>query len=123
MYTRIGVLGFVFGTLSPLTPISKADILVNPQALTHYSHCVSEAKDRNGVVLLDRGVMYRCGSDTAISYFNFLQRIRSPEYTDSNFAGLFVYRPISGVGTCWHKIEDPFGNPVSIFGCDIYVEY
>jgi hypothetical protein len=123
MFKRIGVLGLAVGALTLSLPRTKAEILVNPQALTHYAHCVSEAKDRNGVFLLDRGVMYRCGSDTAISYFNFLQRIRSPEYTDSNFAGLFVYRLISGVGTCWHKIEDPFGNPVSIFGCDIYVEY
>jgi hypothetical protein len=123
MYNCVRVLGALVGTIGVTAPLAKAEILVNPQALTHYSHCVSEAKDRNSVFLLDRGVMYRCGSDTASSYFNFLQRIRLPEYRDSNFAGVFHYRPISGVGACWHKIEDPFGNPVSIFGCDIYVEY
>jgi hypothetical protein len=36
--------------------------------------------------------------------------------------GVFVYRMIAGVGKCWNQIEDPIGNPVSVYGCDIYVE-
>jgi hypothetical protein len=102
---------------------AKADIQVNPLALTHYSHCVSEAKDRNKVYLLERTVLYRCGSDTAISYFNYLSRMNVGDQMISNAAGLFVTRPISSVGRCWHKIQDYWGFPVSIFGCDIYVEY
>jgi hypothetical protein len=29
---------------------------------------------------------------------------------------------IWGIGKCWNKIEDSEGNPVSIYGCDVYVE-
>jgi hypothetical protein len=102
---------------------AQAEIQVNPQALTHYSHCVSEAKDRNGVYLLDQGVLYRCGRDIAVSYFNHLARMRVRDYVVSDVAGVFVYRPISGVGKCWHMIQDSWGAPVSFYGCDIYVEY
>jgi hypothetical protein len=102
---------------------ARAEIQVNPEALTHYSHCVSEAKDRNGVYLLDRSVLYRCGSDTSVSYFNYLTRMRVPDYIVSDVAGVFVYRNISGVGKCWHMIQDSWGSPVSFYGCDIYVEY
>lgn len=101
----------------------QADIRVNPEALTKYSHCVSEAKDHNEVFLLDRGVMYRCGDDTATSYFNYLRRMRVPEYMASLPTGLFVYRDIDGVGKCWHQIQDAWGVLISIYGCDIYVEY
>lgn len=101
---------------------AAADISIRPGALTHYSQCVSHAKDRGKVFLLDRGTVYRCGDDIAVSYFNYLGRTKAPERRASEPEGVFVYRFISGVGKCWNKIEDAAGAPVSIYGCDIYIE-
>ena len=106
--------------LAPTTAL--AQISVRPEALTHYSYCVSHAKDRNNVFLLDRGTMYRCGDDIAVAYFNYLGRQRVPEKRVSEAEGVFIYRMIAGVGKCWNKIEDGQGNPMSVYGCDIYVE-
>jgi hypothetical protein len=117
------ILQIIVGACALSISAARAEIQVNPQALTHYSHCVSEAKDRNSVFLLDRGVVYRCGSDTATSYFNYLARMRVPDQMVSDVAGVFVYRTISGVGKCWHKIQDCWGFPISLYGCDVYVEY
>lgn len=97
-------------------------ISVEPQALEHYAYCVSQAKDRNSIFELDRYTMYRCFGDVATSYFNYLGRKHVGEYIVTEAAGVFVYRPISGVGKCWNKIVDAWGGPVSEFGCDIYIE-
>jgi hypothetical protein len=99
-----------------------ADINVRPDALKHYSYCISHAKDRATVFLLDRGTLYRCGDEIAVSYYNYLGRQRVPEKRVVEAEGVFIYRMISGVGKCWNKIEDAEGNPVSIYGCDVYVE-
>ncbi|WP_036284661.1 hypothetical protein [Methylocystis sp. ATCC 49242] len=103
-------------------PVARAQINVRPEALTNYSYCISHAKDRGGVFLLDRGTLYRCGDDIAVSYFNYLGRQRVPEKRVTEAEGVFIYRLINGVGKCWNMIQDPAGNPVSIYGCDIYVE-
>jgi len=107
--------------LSPATG-ARAQISVRPDALKHYSYCVSNAKDRNGVFLLDRGTLYRCVDDIAASYFNYLGRQKVPERRVVEAEGVFIYRTIAGVGKCWNKIEDPYGNPISIYGCDIFIE-
>ncbi|WBK00102.1 hypothetical protein [Methylocystis parvus] len=103
-------------------PSARAQISIKPEALTHYSYCVSAAKDRNAVFLLDRGTMYRCGDDIAVSYFNYLGRQKVPEKRVVETEGVFIYRMIAGVGKCWNKIEDAYGNPTSTYGCDIYIE-
>ena len=112
----------VAAALSAFPVAAQAQISVKPEALTHYSYCVSHAIDRAGVFLLDRGTLYRCGDDVAVSYFNYLGRQKVPEKRVAEAEGVFVYRYISGVGKCWNKIEDQFGNPTSTYGCDIYVE-
>jgi len=101
---------------------ARAQISIKPEALTHYSFCVSSAKDRSSVFLLDRGTLYRCGDDIAVSYFNYLGRQKAPEKRVVETEGVFIYRMIAGVGKCWNKIEDPYGNPTSIYGCDIFIE-
>lgn len=100
----------------------RAEINVRPEALKHYSYCISHAKDRATVFLLDRGTLYRCGDEIAVSYFNYLGRLRVPDQRAVEAEGVFIYRMISGIGKCWNKIEDAEGNPVSIYGCDVYVE-
>jgi hypothetical protein len=102
--------------------VAQAQISVRPESLTHYSYCISHAKDRSNVFLLDRGTMYRCGDDIAVAYFNYLGRQRVPEKRVTEAEGVFIFRMIDGVGKCWNKIEDAAGNPTSIYGCDIYVE-
>ena len=101
---------------------AKADIDVRPDGLTHYSNCVNQAKDSNFVSVLDRHVLYRCHGETAISYFNYLGDRRVKDRVVDEPAGTFVYRTIDGVGRCWNKIADEFGAPVSLYGCDVYVE-
>ena len=112
--------------LSGVLPIcaapAQAQINVRPEALTHYSYCVSQAKDRASVFLLDRGTLYRCRDDIAVSYFNYLGRQKAPESRVVELEGVFIYRAIAGVGKCWNMIEDPAGLPTSIYGCDVYVE-
>lgn len=110
------------GALALCGSAPRAQINIRPDSLTHYSHCVSDAKDRGKIFELDRGTVYRCGDDIAVSYFNYLGRIRAPERRASEPEGVFIYRFISGVGKCWNKIEDSAGAPVSIYGCDIYIE-
>jgi hypothetical protein len=101
---------------------ARAQISVKPDSLKHYSFCVSNAKDRSNVVLLDRGTLYRCIDDIATSYFNYLGRQKAPERRAVEAEGVFIYRSIAGVGKCWNKIEDAYGNPTSVYGCDIYIE-
>lgn len=110
------------GALFIFAAPAVAQISIKPDALMHYSYCVSAAKDRNSVFLLDRGTMYRCGDDIATSYFNYLGRQKAPEKRVVEAEGVFVYRMIAGVGKCWNKIEDAYGNPTSTYGCDIYIE-
>jgi hypothetical protein len=101
---------------------ARAEINIKPESLMHYSYCVSNAKDRSNVFLLDRGTVYRCGEDIAVSYFNYLGRQKVPEKRAVEAEGVFIYRIISGVGKCWNKIQDAYGNPMSVYGCDIYIE-
>jgi len=103
-------------------PFARAQINVRPDALTNYSYCISQAKDRGGVFLLDRGTLYRCRDDIAAAYFNYLGRIKAPERRANEAEGVFIYRIINGVGKCWNMIQDPAGAPVSFYGCDVYVE-
>lgn len=112
-----------FGALS-LAPVFAAqpDISVEPEALKHYSYCISEAKDRNSVFFLERQILYRCHGDIAISYFNYLGHHRVEDQLVEEVSGVFFYRTINGVGRCWNKIADAAQIPVSAFGCDIYVE-
>lgn len=120
--TALGLGYLVGGALLLQGPGAIAQVNIKPDALTHYSYCVSHAKDRNSVFLLDRGTLYRCGDDIAVSYFNYLGRQRAPEKRAVEAEGVFIYRMIAGVGKCWNKIEDAEGNPTSIYGCDVYVE-
>lgn len=119
---RIFFLSALGAALVVSAPIARAQISVRPDALMHYSYCVSAAKDRNGVFLLDRGTLYRCGDEIAVSYFNYLGRKKAPEKQVVEAEGVFIYRMIDGVGKCWNKIEDPYGNPTSVYGCDVYTE-
>jgi hypothetical protein len=119
------VIAFSFGLLLALLTMgsrASAQINVKPDGLMHYSFCISHAKDRSSVFLLDRGTLYRCGDDIAVAYFNYLGRQRVPETRAVEAEGVFIYRMIAGVGKCWNKIEDAQGNPTSIYGCDVYVE-
>jgi hypothetical protein len=94
---------------------------VQPDGLKFYSWCVNQAKDRNTVYVLDRHILYRCHEDVAISYFNYLGIRHVHDEVADEPDGTFVYRRISGIGRCWNKIADEFGNPVSYYGCDVYV--
>lgn len=116
------LLGFLALALGSAPSLCFAQINIRPDSLRHYSYCVSQAKDAGKVFLLDRGTMYRCGDEIAASYFNYLGRIKAPERRASEPEGVFIYRSIAGVGKCWNKIEDPSGAPVSIYGCDVYIE-
>ena len=110
----------LFLNIFPLN--SVAQMSISPNSLMHYSNCISEAKDRNRIFFLDRGTMFRCRDDIAASYFNYLGRMRVQERRVRLNEGVFIYRDISGVGKCWNQIEDPSMSPVSLYGCDIYVQ-
>jgi hypothetical protein len=99
----------------------RALIDVQPDGLKFYSYCVSQAKDRNSVYILNRHILYRCHDDIAISYFNYLALRHVPDEVADETDGSFVYRRINGVGRCWNKISDESGRPISRYGCDIYV--
>jgi hypothetical protein len=101
---------------------TRAGIDVEPDALQHYSFCISQAKDRNFVSVLDRHLLYRCHDDVAVSYFNYLGRRHVPDRVVEEPDGVFVYRHIDSVGRCWHKISDELGRPASFYGCDVYIE-
>lgn len=110
------------GMSNAAAPDAHGAISVEPQALEHYSYCISEAKDRLQIFNFDRAVLYRCHGDIAVSYWNYLGRknVRDTVVNEPN--GVFVYRRISGIGRCWNQIADIQGWAVSFFGCDIYVE-
>lgn len=101
---------------------TRAGIDVEPDALKHYSFCVSQAKDRNFVSILDRQILYRCHDDVAVSYFNYLGRRHVPDRVVEEPEGVFVYRRIDSVGRCWHKVADELGQPISFYGCDVYID-
>jgi hypothetical protein len=114
-------------------PVGSAQGQVNiaPQALQHYAYCIEQANQFNMVNpgafvhLGERGVTYRCRDEVAVAYFNDLgrRRRRSEDRFVSNETGAYVLRPITGVGVCWHKVEDALRLPVSFWGCDVYVAY
>lgn len=111
----------LLGAASPAAP-ARAGIDIDPTGLTHYAACVSQAKDRNGIYDVERAIMYRCYGEVAISYFNYLTRHHVRERVVHEPSGTIAYRAISGVGSCWNRISDEFGTPLSEYGCDIYVE-
>jgi hypothetical protein len=113
---------FVYLLIFETSNVATAQINVRPDSLKFYSYCIGNAKDRNRVFFLDRGTMYRCRDDVAVSYFNYLGRIRVQDKRVIETNGVFIYRYITGVGKCWNKIEDQTGAPTSVYGCDIYVE-
>lgn len=119
-YARLAIV--VSGSMLAAASGHASNTSVAPQALEHYAYCISEAKDRNNVFDLDRHIMYRCHGEVAISYFNYLGRMRVRDQIATEFVGTFIYRDIEGVGRCWNKIAYPSGAPVSIYGCDVYVE-
>lgn len=110
------------GTSNAAAPDAPGVISVEPHALEHYSYCVNQAKDRNSIFNFDRAVMFRCRGDIAASYWNYLGRKGVPDRVVDEITGVFVYRVVGGVGRCWNMIIDPAGQPVSFFGCDLYVE-
>lgn len=106
---------------------ARAQLSMAPRHLDHYANCVNQAKDRNLVFVLERGTKYRCEDDIAVSYFNYLGHNhigvpRAREFTQREVTGVFVYRVIAGIGRCWNMVADAYGQPVSFYGCDIYVE-
>jgi len=113
---------FVYLLIFESSNVATAQINVRPDSLKFYSYCIGNAKDRNRVFFLDRGTMYRCRDDVAVSYFNYLGRIRVQDKRVIETNGVFIYRYIVGVGKCWNMIEDQTGAPTSVYGCDIYVE-
>jgi len=113
---------FVYLLIFETSNVATAQINVRPDSLKFYSYCIGNAKDRNRVFFLDRGTMYRCRDDVAVSYFNYLGRIRVQDKRVIETNGVFIYRYITGVGKCWNMIEDQTGAPTSVYGCDIYVE-
>jgi hypothetical protein len=115
------VLIIILGSIAVAT-VSNAQISIRPDALKFYSQCIGNAKDRNGVYFLDRGTMYRCQDDIAVSYFNYLGRVRVQDKRVIEPNGVFIYRYIAGIGKCWNMIEDQVGASVSVYGCDVYVE-
>jgi hypothetical protein len=120
---KIATLALTGLFLAPLTATeAAAEIDVRPDGLTHYSYCVSQAKDSSAVYVLDRHVLYRCRDEVATSYFNYLGQKRVRDKVVDEPTGVFVYRKIDGVGRCWNKIANEAGAPVSVYGCDVYVD-
>ena len=99
----------------------NAGVNVSPDALEHYARCVDYAKAYYGVYHLEKSILYRCQGDVAISYFNYLRRIRATEFERTEPNGTFVYRIIDGVGRCWAQMTPFADGYVSMYGCDIYV--
>ncbi len=122
MRARATLLVLIACLMSLCTSLGRAEIDVGPDALTHYSYCVSQAKDRNSVFPLGKRLLYRCHEDIAVSYFNFLGRRHVGDQVVKEPNGVFIYRAISGVGRCWNHVADETGLTISVYGCDIYVE-
>lgn len=122
---------FLSLAFDPPAGTARAQVNIAPQALEHYAYCIEQATQFNTVrpgdfvAPLQRGVMYRCRDEVAVSYFNDLgrRRRRSEDRFVSNETGAYVLRPITGIGYCWHKVEDAFRLPVSYWGCDVFIAY
>jgi hypothetical protein len=98
---------------------------VSPQGLTRFAWCLEQARSDDAVYPGERGVGYRCVNTTAAGYFNELGR-RGRDRRETvmhNENGAYVLRPISGLGNCWHQVEDQLGRPVSAWGCDVFIAY
>jgi hypothetical protein len=95
---------------------------ISSGSLTYYADCVNVAKEEQGVQHLDRHWLYRCYSDTALAYFNYLGRIHVADEFERQPAGEFIFRVIRGKGRCWNMIADEFGRPMSAYGCFIFEE-
>ena len=117
--------------LGALAGPARAQVDISPQALDHYAYCVEQAKEfdftRPGefVHVGERGVTYRCREEVAVAYYNSLGRkLRRPkdEYV-ANETGAYVLRPITGIGYCWHKVENELRQAVSFWGCDVHIAY
>jgi hypothetical protein len=117
--------------LCAMASAARAQVNISPQALAHRAYCIDQA-EQNDLVFLgayvirgERGITYRCRDEVAVAYFNDLGRRRGrvEDRVEENPTGVYVLRPIFGVGFCWHKIEDELRRPVSFWGCDIYVAY
>lgn len=110
---------------------ARAQVSISPQALEHYAYCIEQANQFNMVYpgdfvhIGERGITYRCRDEVAVAYFNDIGRRkrRSEDKFVTNETGAYVLRQISGVGFCWHKVEDQFRAPVSFWGCDVYVSH
>ncbi len=89
-------------------------------ALTYYADCVNAAINRADVQHLDRHVLYRCHGDVALAYFNYLGRQRTPDQTEEQPSGVFIFRNIRGLGRCWNLVADEAGRPISDYGCAIF---
>ncbi|MCI4677152.1 hypothetical protein K9U39_12885 [Rhodoblastus acidophilus] len=98
---------------------------ISPQALTHYAYCIEQAQQYGFVFQGQRGIAYRCRDEVAVAYFNDLgrQRRRAVDRIERNATGVYDLRAIRDVGFCWHKIENELRQPVSFWGCDIYVAF
>jgi hypothetical protein len=120
--------GLAVGTIASA---ARAQVNIAPQALQHYAYCIEQSQQNNFVfpgdyvAPLERGVMYRCRDEVAVAYYNDLgrRRRRSEDRFVSNETGAYVLRPITGVGYCWHKVENELHLPVSYWGCDLFVAY
>lgn len=117
--------------LSAMAGVARAQVNISPQALTHYAHCIEQA-EQNDVIYFgayvirgERGITYRCRDEVAVAYYNDLgrRRRRSVDRTESHPTGVYVLRPIFGIGFCWHKVENEIRLPVSFWGCDVFVAY
>jgi hypothetical protein len=93
---------------------------VTSGALTYYAECVNEAIDRFAVAHLDRHLIYRCYGDSAVAYFNYLGRQRTPDQLEEQPTGLFIFRTIRGKGRCWNMVADAYGRQLSEYGCYIF---
>jgi hypothetical protein len=113
---------FAAATLSPAVAGERTTFSVEPHALMHYSYCISSAKDRSTIYDLDRQVLYRCHGDIAVSYFNYLGHLHVRDIWKDEPTGTFIYRVIAGIGKCWNMVADVEGRPMSVYGCDVYVE-
>lgn len=104
---------------------ARAQVNISPQALNHYAFCIEQATQFHLVFPNERGVTYRCRDEVAVAYFNDLGRRRrqSTDRVADNVTGVYVLRPIWGIGYCWHKVEDELRLPVSFWGCDVFMAY
>jgi hypothetical protein len=119
-----GALAMILG-LAGVCGARAGTIDVAPQALVRYAWCLEQARSEDRVWPGERGIAYRCLDATAAGYYNELgRRGRHPRDRLARTAsGAFVLRPISGLGNCWHQVEDEIGRPVSAWGCDVFVAY